>query len=378
MAFLRIAAAGASHCEEGLYGERSCSPLKVMMLRDDVDDQSEEVLYHIIHFHINEGPGKELQNGQLTTRAWCFQEARLARRTVSFMRPGIYWQCRDIEWDAFDEHECALDHRQVNWTNWESNIEEYSSCKLTYESDRLLALEGLANEFSKRWQDAHYFGTLRDGLPRQLLWSTTRPEGMRGLPDLPSWTWAAWPGRKQYLYKRYPIPEDNAGVVARFVRLEQDDRTLTLKGCLVPCTISPTTAKIGDLGNEVTAQNAMKWALEERDYSHRSLYTRYSPEYRLTNITQCQTPAHLLWTLGTTKGTKQPVGMVQLNRRVENSELVFCCLLIARRLPNDPLRKLYNEPDGISDSADTTPEPPDWVGVIEASLGQRTDKQRRL
>jgi hypothetical protein len=184
LAYLRIAAAGASHCEEGLFGDRVCPPMSVIF-QCDVDEESEEVVNHMIYFQVSGGPRNDPQDSLLATRAWCFQEARLSRRTVSFMRPGVCWDCRDLSDDAFDERDCFRNYRRVNWTNWESNIEEYSCGQLTFESDRLTALEGLANEFSKRWKDAHYFGTLRDGLPRQLLWRTDRPQfGMTGLPEL--------------------------------------------------------------------------------------------------------------------------------------------------------------------------------------------------
>jgi hypothetical protein len=366
LAYLRIAAAGASHCEEGLFGDRACPPMSVIF-QCDLDEESEEVVNHMIYFQVSGGPRNDPQDSLLATRAWCFQEARLSRRTVSFMRPGVCWDCRDLSDDAFDERDCFRNYRRVNWTNWESNIEEYSCGQLTFESDRLTALEGLANEFSKRWKDAHYFGTLRDGLPRQLLWRTDRPQfGMTGLPELPSWTWAAWPGEKQFLYKRYPIPDDNFGVVARFIQLEEDERTLKLEGALVSCTVSVEAAEIGDIGFAVTAENYKQWILDENTYSHTSLYSRFSPEFCLTHPSQSRVPARLLW--ATVGGVNQPVGMVQVDRQTEGSGLFFCCLLMARRLPNDPLRKLYDNPDKELENMETTSELPDWVGNQGSAL----------
>jgi hypothetical protein len=365
MAYLRIAAAGASHCEDGLYGDRICPSLKVIF-QVDVADESEDVIQHAIHLSAGGGSRIEPNESLLTTRAWCFQEARLSRRTVSFMRPGICWDCRDISYDTFDERDCVRNYRRVNWTSWESNIEEYSCGNLTYESDRLSALEGLANEFSKRWKDAHYFGILRDGLPRQLLWRTDRPQyGMTGLPELPSWTWAAWPGEKQFLYKRYPIPDDNAGVVARFIQLEQDDRTLKLEGCLIPCTVAPKAATIGDIGFAITPENYKNWVGEDI-YSHMSLYSRFSPEFCLTNTSQSYIPARLVW--AEVSGVNQPVGMVQVDREADGSELFFCCLLMARRLPNDPLRQLYDNPDDGLEGVEDEPDLPDWVGNLKSAF----------
>lgn len=365
-AYLRIAATGATHCDEGLFGERIGPPLKIIF-QSDVDSDSEQLTHHIIFLQASAGTNVEPNESLLTTRAWCFQEARLSRRTVSFMRPGMCWDCRDIEYNGLDERDCYRFFRRVNWTNWESNIEEYSCTNLSFESDRLFALEGLATEYAKRWKDAHYFGLLRDGLPRQLLWRTDRPQyGMLGLPDLPSWTWAAWPGEKQFLYKRYPIPDDNAGVIARFKQLEDDGRTLTLEGCLVPCSVSSKTAEVGDIGFAVTADNLKAWAIDEDKYSYMTLYSRYSPEFHLTHPSQTHTPARLLWTeFG---GAKQLVGMAQLDGEMRSSELVFSCCLMAKRLRNDPLRKLFEMSDSNTGNVEPGDELPDWVSLVFSVL----------
>jgi hypothetical protein len=60
--------------------------------------------------------------------------------------------------------------------------------------------------------------------------------------------------------------------------------------------------------------------------------------------------------------------MVQVDRQTKGSELFFCCLLMARRLPNDPLRKLYDKPDSGLEDTETTPEFPDWVGNQGSAL----------
>lgn len=358
-AYLRIAATGATNCEEGLFGERIGPPLKIIF-QSDIDPDAEDFTHHMVYLHAIGRMDFEPNESLLTTRAWCFQEARLSRRTVSFMRPGICWDCRDIEYNGLDERDSYRVFPRVNWTNWESNIEAYSCTNLTYESDRLFALEGLANEYSKRWKDAHYFGVLRDGLPRQLLWRTDRPQfGMKGLPDLPTWTWAAWPGEKQFLYKRFPIPDDNAGVIARFKQLEEDGRTLTLTGCLVPCSVSERTVEIGSIGFEVTADNVKAWAIDDDKYSYMTLYSRYSPEFHLTHPSQTRTPARLLWTeIG---GVKQLVGMAQLEGKMQSSNLFFSCCLMARRLRNDPLRKLCEVQHTSSVEMEPGGELPDWV-----------------
>jgi hypothetical protein len=125
-------------------------------------------------------------------------------------------------------------------------------------------------------------------------------------------------------------------------------------------------AEIGDIGFAVTAENYKQWILDENTYSYTSLYSRFSPEFCLTHPSQSRVPARLLWAI--VGGVNQPVGMVQVDRQTEGSEFFFCCLLMARRLPNDPLRKLYDNPDKELENMETTSELPDWVGNQGSAL----------
>jgi hypothetical protein len=71
-------------------------------------------------------------------------------------------------------------------------------------------------------------------------------------------------------------------------------------------------------------------------------------------------------------GVKQPVGMAQLDREVEGSELLLCCPLEAQRLPNDRLRKMYDRPDNAHRDIETVPEPPDWVSLFNCAFSADT------
>ena len=55
--------------------------------------------------------------------------------------------------------------------DWESIVEEYSKRQMTYRQDKLVALQGLANEMQKIRKDTYYLGLWTGSLPEQLLWT---------------------------------------------------------------------------------------------------------------------------------------------------------------------------------------------------------------
>lgn len=110
----------------------------------------------------------------------------LPRRVVFYTRDFLVWMCRDLVVD-----ECG---RQVRVgakdTFWETIVYQYSARSLTYPTDRLRALQGLANETQKiRRGDPYRFGLFTKSLPSQLLWYgrsglTLSPASL----DIPSWS----------------------------------------------------------------------------------------------------------------------------------------------------------------------------------------------
>jgi hypothetical protein len=84
-------------------------------------------------------------------------------------------------------------------------VENYSGCGLTKESDKLVALSGVAAYFKDMLQDDYLAGLWKANLPSTLLWSvwpwivgdgtsTARPLKYRA----PSWSWAAIDGTVSY------------------------------------------------------------------------------------------------------------------------------------------------------------------------------------
>ena len=168
--------------------------------------------------HIKETP--------LAKRGWVFQEFLLARRTVYFGFNQILFECsqhrccetfpnglpkhlqytadmfmesnrlkKPLGWQSGAEYKTLKDVFPVAFINWGQLIWGYTNLALTYDTDKLPAISGVARQFQKTMKCRYLAGLWEDNLLAQLLWSSTyqgltRPTGYRA----PSWSWAAFNG----------------------------------------------------------------------------------------------------------------------------------------------------------------------------------------
>lgn len=129
------------------------------------------------------------ENGALNQRAWATQEWLLSRRVIFFTPAAIMWSCKMITQRETGER-CFNISRNIRW---KTVVEAYSERKLTYATDRLVALEGLRIELQKTIKHQYLYGIWEHSLPDQLLWQVAhRPENsdVANPLALPSWTWA--------------------------------------------------------------------------------------------------------------------------------------------------------------------------------------------
>ncbi|KAL2071461.1 hypothetical protein VTL71DRAFT_12696 [Oculimacula yallundae] len=242
-AYLNIFATGTGSFQGGLFADRDpdkmdLSPRLVNWVTEegqrltghytlDYDEQSRRIV------------GRELGShtySRLLNRGWVFQERFLGPRLVHFGAEEIIFECRDsIKCEGTDHTSvsfvssrrlfmpiqkgnemtsqpgtqtwginCGYSHHWLNTV-----VEKYSACEFTYESDRLVALSGIAKEFALMcgiFNLAYNYlaGHWRDSLPFSLLWYMEDPSiGSKEFdPELlsgraikedisrtPSWSW---------------------------------------------------------------------------------------------------------------------------------------------------------------------------------------------
>ena len=158
----------------------------------------------------------------LLPRAWVYQERNLAPRSLHIHSSEMIWIC-----NAAQRCECAaLDTNPLGGDGWSATkaqiamlaeakdqkalhglwrtiVEDVSILDLSFESDRLPALSGLATRFAEYFpQGERYLAGLWEGdLLRDLLWESGGSAQMKGptrerKAGVPSWSWASmsWGG----------------------------------------------------------------------------------------------------------------------------------------------------------------------------------------
>jgi hypothetical protein len=143
-----------------------------------------------------------------------------SRRIVHFTADRLYWECQEaIFEEGFQEIErFEFTHGSVtgfqlanNATQnskfgkpyfleieWLRLVERYSSGQLTYKSDRLPALAGLAQPWAAQSKDRYIAGCWQKNLPLSLLWTKGFGETFNDRLEQPSWSWASFDGEVHF------------------------------------------------------------------------------------------------------------------------------------------------------------------------------------
>jgi hypothetical protein len=167
----------------------------------------------------------EVTQAPLNCRGWVLQERLLSPRVLHFGASQLYWECEELSAsEAYPQGlprsmkgygiKEALSLRksaspsQMNgdstncYSVWKFCVNEYSKCALTIESDKLVALSGIARLMHENLgsEDTYLAGLWKSRLTWHLLWEIHTPwrggEGGRRskLYRAPSWSWACLDG----------------------------------------------------------------------------------------------------------------------------------------------------------------------------------------
>jgi Heterokaryon incompatibility protein (HET) len=211
-ATLNIAATSSREDAQGLMYERNVMALNpsVVYVKDvGIEDGYYKVLRSTIwHDLVDTSP--------LSKRAWAFQERCLAKRTLHFTRNELLWECQQMCCsEVFPkglpatmgtpavQEEVEFFNKRVHHQrhgNWHQLVRMYCRGRLTYSSDKLLAIGGLARQYMtrNRLRETNYLcGLWKTQMPQGLLWRVEggrRPTKYRA----PTWTWASIEGEVVY------------------------------------------------------------------------------------------------------------------------------------------------------------------------------------
>ncbi|KAF8858358.1 HET-domain-containing protein [Acephala macrosclerotiorum] len=154
-------------------------------------------------------------------RGWVVKERVLSRRIIYYTRRKIFWECQKLSNDEENRpNNCPslrsqfatrldqlatrtlpMDPNQTfhNLDIWNTQIAEYSACRITFETDKLVAFQGICDRVEKRLNRTIFAGMLLDGTGFNLLWrSRDEKSTIYTKFHAPSWSWAACNGAVSY------------------------------------------------------------------------------------------------------------------------------------------------------------------------------------
>lgn len=170
---------------------------------------------------------KQLGKAPLSQRGWVLQERVLPPRALHFGEKQLFWECR--EYDACEMYPRGLPRTMFDYCNrvklvdplafhkefwgdtrksskfamyelWCRNVFLYSDTCVTRESDKLVAISGLAKMMLSLCDDTYLAGLWLRQLPTELLWQVRgrRSDGSRSYRPstyrAPTWSWASVEG----------------------------------------------------------------------------------------------------------------------------------------------------------------------------------------
>ncbi|KAI0407416.1 heterokaryon incompatibility protein-domain-containing protein [Xylaria palmicola] len=216
-ALITIVATSAKSCHDGFL-ERDIELTSTAMIAYSLPVEGERSAsdggYMIIYDYDNPldiWRMHAINGSKWNTRAWTMQERSLSTRMVHFCQNKIFFECRGCL--QSEENEPVQQSDVFNSTlwprspsasleelhqHWQLCVSEYTSRNLTVSTDKLPAIQSVAEEMAAATGQKYirFAGMWLSNLQRELLWfvmmgKATRPDTWRA----PSWSWAAVEGQ---------------------------------------------------------------------------------------------------------------------------------------------------------------------------------------
>ncbi|KAL3426699.1 heterokaryon incompatibility protein [Phlyctema vagabunda] len=145
---------------------------------------------------------KSVVKSPLAARAWALQERLLSPRALHFSKTELFWECHHCDAsESFPEGSPEFDHQHIFHRDqkpiseiWDTVVKSYTGGKLTFPSDKMVAISGIAKKAFEENQDQYLAGLWRKDIEFQILWIGAHG-GRRLLTGskyrAPSWSWAS-------------------------------------------------------------------------------------------------------------------------------------------------------------------------------------------
>jgi hypothetical protein len=223
MSTLNIAATAAPDGGTGCLFERDTIYAQGTRAMVEVDDKQRILEVVDPHFVLDNTTATPLSN-----RAWALQERLLAPRTLHFGISQLFWQCATKF--ACDRYRHQLPEYLAQFLisnielhkTWRHIVFIYSKGLLTHQSDKLVAIAGIAEAIRNKTGDEYLAGLWRKDLETQLCWRVEdSPSSLElDLAGVPSWSWLSLRGDIFMHPSRYILLESYIKVVDVVITFE--------------------------------------------------------------------------------------------------------------------------------------------------------------
>ncbi|KAH7177412.1 heterokaryon incompatibility protein-domain-containing protein [Fusarium sp. MPI-SDFR-AT-0072] len=198
-----ISASAASDSSQGLFVEQTARryPLRTCALAFKNEKQE-----YICLSVPRPSPSEDWSAEPLRSRGWCLQEAVLSPRILHWSKHALIFQCHGTTKSLAygDDLGTAQDIRtsqshislaqepdSAMGDAWTELISRYSKMHFTFETDRLVAIQGLANRLVDLHGGQYFAGVFRSHLADGLLWKNSYDKAHNALAGAPTWSWAS-------------------------------------------------------------------------------------------------------------------------------------------------------------------------------------------
>ncbi|KFZ24447.1 hypothetical protein V502_01074, partial [Pseudogymnoascus sp. VKM F-4520 (FW-2644)] len=211
-AVFNIAATASANGDGGLFRSREVPPIERTLVRSTWEDGSSQV-YRIYY---KDFWSDAFERQPLMERGWVVQELFLAPRVLHFNEGQMYWQCYgasaceaypegvpdNVSAGSISRNDILgiLTHVQGDSSSsteelalrlWSKVIMQYTTCKLSYPRDKLVAIAGVARIVQEAIHDEYCAGLWVQSFPTQLLWLSSSDKPQPQPYRAPSWSWAS-------------------------------------------------------------------------------------------------------------------------------------------------------------------------------------------
>ncbi|KAH8683263.1 heterokaryon incompatibility protein-domain-containing protein [Tricladium varicosporioides] len=315
------------------------------------------------------GPKDDSQiRSKLSTRGWVLQERLLSPRTLHFTKNEMAWECvthvccecqvnpqkstKNVFKQLFVKEGSSYNGKGIIELKWYDVVEEFTSRDLTFETDRLPAIAGLAAELQKCVSYNYLAGLWDDFLEMDLLWSTSTWNKAQmksfickriGNHYAPTWSWASVTGLIKYRIRaelhsadtNFQLMLGDPPSMSMMTAGPYSKDSIRKRGYVVPVRVKA----IDIPSHEVTNRNVL-WAygpernnkkhfmmISERDNSNFyyrgsafNTYDRTTPSYKFINFANAEEEEDTTESEDLSRPRKQNFGILDQTKMLVDGE----------------------------------------------------------